>query len=488
MKNEWSEGVDIGEGACVSRPRDRSALAALVEELVGVRVPWGGPMEYLWHALDDRAVREGGSELRDSVAWACRGGGKTYLGALATALDMLINAGIQVRIVAGSLHQAGHMHAHLCAMFGTERLGPWVRGRITGTRLELRNGSRVELLAQSQRAVRGTRVHRLRCDEVELFDPAVWDAAQLVTRSESLGQGPVRASIEALSTMHVPFGLMHSVVERAAEQGRRVFCWGIDSVLGACACGGEEERGVCPIADICASRGPGAEPGFFHASDAMAMMRRVPRSVWDEEMLCLRPSRRDSVFPEFDSAVHVVSEAPAWAASARWVCGLDFGIRTSALLWGAVDGETGTLYIADERVMENRVLGDQIEAMRFGGWPLPEWVGVDPAGGQRCRQSGRTDIEVIRGAGLSVRDRRLGVEAGVSLVRARLRNATGSVGMVVDGRCKDLIASLRSLHYDTTRRERPEPVKDGHDHAADALRYLVVNLDRGHRTRMGRWA
>ena len=39
------------------------------------------------------------------------------------------------------------------------------------------------VLAQSQRSVRGLRVQKLRCDEVELFDPAVWEAAQLTTRS-----------------------------------------------------------------------------------------------------------------------------------------------------------------------------------------------------------------------------------------------------------------------------------------------------------------
>ena len=487
--------VDHGERS-IGRPADPRALGALVHALLGVRVGRGGPLEYLWHALDDRPVSEGGSEARDSVVWACRGGGKTYLGALATTLDMLMNPGIQVRIVAGSLQQAGHMHAHLCGMFASERLGPWVKGRITATRLQLANGSRVELLAQSQRAVRGTRVHRLRCDEVELFDPAIWEAAQMVTRSKDLGGRTVRASIEALSTMHVPFGLMHEIVNRADERGRRVFKWGIDAVLGACACAGEAERDACPIGEICEERsaslregriGPEDE-GFFHASDALAMMRRVTRSVWEEEMLCVRPSRRDSVFPEFDLAAHVVHEAPGWSESARWVCGMDFGIRTSALLWAAIDHASGTVYVVDERVMENRVLGDQIEAIRSSGWPEPEWVGVDPAGGQRSRQSGATDIDVLRGAGLGVRDRRLGVEAGISLVRARLRDAAGRVRLVVDGRCERLIASLGSLHYDMRRRDKPEPVKDGHDHIADALRYLVVNLDQGYRAETGRWA
>ena len=35
------------------------------------------------------------------------------------------------------------------------------------------------MLAQSQRAVRGLRVQKLRCDEVEMFNPSIWEAAQL---------------------------------------------------------------------------------------------------------------------------------------------------------------------------------------------------------------------------------------------------------------------------------------------------------------------
>lgn len=483
-------------GERVSKPRDAEALAALAAALGGLKPLPGGPREYLWHALDDEgrvAARGGGA--RDSVVWACRGGGKTALGAIATMLDMVTNPGIQVRIVAGSLQQAGHMHAHLCGMFGSELLGPLVKGRITATRLELKNGSRVELLAQSQRAVRGTRVHRLRCDEVELFDPALWDAAQMVTRSETLGDRRVCGSVEAFSTMHVPHGLMHDIVQNAEARGRRVFKWGLGTVLGACACRarevegvGEEERNACPIADLCAARGEGEEPGFYDAGDALSVMRRVPRSVWDEEMLCVRPSRRDSVFPEFEAGQHVVREEPAWVAGAPWLCGLDFGIRASALVWAAHDPVSGMLYIADNRVMHNKLLSDQVEAMQSGGWPLPLWVGVDPAGGQRNKVSGRTDIDVLREAGLQVRDKRLDMESGISAVRARLRDATGGVGLRVHERCEDLIKSLGSLHYDTKRRDKREPVKDGHDHVADALRYMVINLDRAYSVKTGRWA
>src|SRR5690606_6518905 len=102
--------------------------------------------------------------------------------------------------------------------------------------------SGVAILAQSQRSVRGQRVQRLRCDEVELFDREVWSAAQLVTRSRTAkeakkfgaGARPIRASIEALSTMHGPYGLMQQIVEEAPSAGRRVIKWCLLDVLERC--------------------------------------------------------------------------------------------------------------------------------------------------------------------------------------------------------------------------------------------------------------
>ncbi len=38
----------------------------------------------------------------------------------------------------------------------------------------MKNGAKAAVLAQSQRAVRGLHVQKLRCDEVEMFDPQVW--------------------------------------------------------------------------------------------------------------------------------------------------------------------------------------------------------------------------------------------------------------------------------------------------------------------------
>src|SRR5690606_39193931 len=62
-------------------------------------------------------------------------------------------------------------------------------------------------------------------------------------------------------------------------------------------------------------------------------------------------------------------------------------------------------------------------------------------------------------------------------VRARLRPASGEPRLFIDPRCAQLTRALREYHFPPDRQDDADPVKDGPDHAADALRYLVINLD-----------
>jgi hypothetical protein len=206
-------------GAIMGRPRkkfDRATYVASamqrctnwrslhdwVQLHTGLRVPHkpvcpnhDAPFEYLKAAYFEPA--------EDLVVWAPRGGGKTQLGAVATLLDLLHKPGVAVRIIGGSLAQSLRMWEQLepelmdCAK---EHL---VQHRPGKHAVRLTSGSNGAVLTQSERAVRGLRVQKLRCDEVELFDRDVWEAAQLVTRSIQDKDGkPVRATVEAMSTFH----------------------------------------------------------------------------------------------------------------------------------------------------------------------------------------------------------------------------------------------------------------------------------------------
>lgn len=477
-------------------PRTPEELHEWIVKHLGVNVPRGpvleghtAPFEYLRWAFF------GGDGPRDCVVWANRGGGKTYLGAVATLLDLVFRPGIEVRVLGGSLEQSRRMLAHLRRLFdaGTHpELAALVKGRMTERRLALTNGSEVELLAASQTSVRGTRVQKVRCDEVDLFDPEIWEAVQLTTRSkvidvQGLGRHTIHGSVECLSTMHEPHGVMHALVKEARAGRRALFRWGVVDVLERCGrdCG-EATPTPCALWAECHGRAKRtAQTGHVTIDDAIALKRRVCVATWESEMLCRRPRRTSTVLPEFDAGVHVFEGGPT-AREGEWVAGMDFGIRSPAVVvWGHVDAK-GVLRIMDERHVAGVVLAEHAEAMRRGlareglaGWPKAAWVGIDPAGLARNEQTGVNCAEVLRDHGFTVRAARRGTQEGLGLVRARLAPASGPARLFVHARCVKLIESLERFRYAPGDPCSETPLKgEGWDHAVDALRYLVVNLDR----------
>lgn len=470
------------------RPRDRAELRGWVRAVLGIDVPdratcagHDSPMDYLEHVFFEKPG--------DAVVWANRGGGKTFYGAVATLLDLLFKPGIEVRVLGGSFDQSSKMYGYLRSMLDRDGLRPLVEGKMTRRGVALTNGSRVELLAQSETSVRGSRVQRLRCDEVELFDADVWRAAQFVTRSDVCGETAVRGSIEVMSTMHRPFGLMHDLVggaggggtevSRPSNEGRRVFTWCALDVMGQCEA--ERECEGCVLWSECGGRAKDWR-GFVSVEDVIAQKTRSSETAWEAEMLCRRPSVDAAVYPMFDRSAHVAAVGPD--RSLRWVGGMDFGfVDPLVMLWAQLrprmDGASGfRVEVIDEMIAREETTQKNVEAIGGRGWPGLRWVGVDPAGGQRQSQTGSTDIALLRDAGMRVRTRASRIRDGIELVRRRLSPAVGEPTLVIHPRCRELIGSLTAYHFDPQRPGEGVPVKDGPDHAADALRYLVVNLDR----------
>lgn len=164
------------------------------------------------------------------------------------------------------------------------------------------------------------------------------------------------------------------------------------------------------------------------------------------------------------------------------VAGMDFGLRSPvAVVWGRVrEGEKGeVLEIVAEYTGAGLTLEEHLSRMeeKAGREGLGElkWIGVDPAGGARNFQTGRSDVEVLRARGYRVRARRSSVREGIERVRRRLEQGR----LVIQRRCGELIKAMETYHYDPQRPNDEEPVKDGPDHLCDALRYLVVNLEIG---------
>lgn len=523
-------------------PADPPALAAWVSANLGITITasaliegHAAPLDYLAHVFfEGRFVREGdawrrrevgAAETPDCIVWANRGGGKTFFGAVATLLDMVFKPGVQVRILAGSLDQGDRMFAHLREMFSREGLCELVRGKATSRRITLRNRSSVAVLAASEASVRGTRVQKVRCDEVDLFKPELWSAAQLTTRSIACA-GPwgalVRGSIEALSTMHNPHGLMWNLVigdqagGRAGAEGggggslapngpsrRRIFKWGVVDVLESC--GEARSCRSCDLQDDCAGRaklrGP-SRAGHIAIDDAIALKSRVDLETWRSEMLCLRPRRTGAVYPAFQAEDHVVDDAAvAGRCVTGFIAGMDFGIRSETVVLLASIDTSGTLLVEREHVATGRTTMQNIEVLRSwveagftrtagaAGEPGQDrgvdFVGIDPAGVSVNDQTGESNAALLRKAGFVVRSRPMRIERGVRHVQHRLNPAAGPGGgprrarLLVHRRCRRLIECLTRYAYprDDQATLTPEKGAGGFDHACDALRYMVVALD-----------
>lgn len=250
--------------------------------------------------------------------------------------------------------------------------------------------------------------------------------------------------------------------------------------------------------------------GHLTIDDALSMKGRVSRNAWECEMLCLRPRRDHAVLPEFNPAIHVFGHAgdptPVRDLEDDLVCGMDFGYRSPAVVLWALQSRGDrfrTLRIVAERVVAGARLGEHVEAIMGSRLGLPAWIGVDPAGNARSDQTGASNVETMRKAGLKIRWRKSLVHEGLNLIRTRLDPATmgaaarpgtpagpagpagpsgptGPTGptLLIHARCVRLIESLTTHHYDPDNPRSLQPVKDGSDHAVDALRYLVANVDR----------
>jgi len=518
----------LSQALASARPQSPEALWQFVRTAYGLAVPrravcpgHTAPMDYLCRALLDPG--------RDLVVWASRGGAKTELGSIAAHLDSILRPGCQTRILGGSLDQSEKMYEYLIRKWGGV-FAPLLAREPTARRTELVNGSAIEVLTQSARSVRGQRVHRLKCDEVDEFLPEVWQAAQFVTQSSPGRDGRwIPAQMEVFSTLHRPFGPMAALVdslssraklysapgdspganyEVAASAGPLLFKWCLWEVIEPCPA--ERSCSRCPLWADCEGKARGAE-GYFPIEDAIAQKVRASRQAWEAEMLCLRPRADRLVFAEFDPARHV---APAgYNAGLPLYRAIDFGYANPFVcLWVQVEGNAfgggrqhcssaaGTaagvppaakrdggdidlslvcLRVIGEYVARERPVAEHAREMAARDPGPVAATFADPAGWQRSDVTGTGPCQELARAGLRVRTPRAGILEGVELLRRLLKPRDGGqVGLVVDPSCTWLARAFQEYHWDESqdgyRNERP--AKDGADHPIDALRYLVTGL------------
>jgi len=461
----------------VIRPKTKQDLKNYVKVFLGVDVPdkricpqHNSPLDYLWHSfsMDFSAER---NQNGDCIVWANRGGGKTKLAAIGTLLDCIFKPNCQIRILGGSGEQAGRMYEYLTAFFN-QGFENFLAAAVLKDKCSFKNNSTVEVLTQSAASVRGQHIHKLRCDEVELFDKEVFSAAKFTTQSTD----GLLAAMEIISTMHRPYGLMQQAVSSAEKFNTPVFKWCMWEVIEKCV---DRNCSQCPLLEDCRGCAKNSA-GYLKIDDCITMMRRSSSACWESEMLCRKPNLENAVFNEFDPAIHV--HPVEYDSTLPLYRTIDFGfVNPFVCLWIQVDGD-GLVRVIDEYI-RSRATIDIHAAQMKARTPCPEanvaGTFCDPAGTSANDVTGTSAVRELRQAGIITKSRKSSIQQGIELIRASIRTGDGKSSLVISPKCQRLIEAMQCYHYpdDIGQSNSVElPFKDGvHDHLIDALRYFFIN-------------
>lgn len=289
-----------------TRPKSKSTLHDYIKHFFGVDVPTAtltkghqSLMEYIWYAFN-ADYEQAGRENADCIVWANRGGGKTMGSAIISVLDMVFKPEIQVRILSGSGYQAGRMYDYFTNFMHRnfeDKIEDEVKHPVKKT--IMKNGASVEVFLQTELSVRGPHVHKLRCDEVELFKQKVYEASQYTTMSNK----GYLAALEIVSTMHRRRGLMKKAVDDFSDLGKPVFKWNIWDVVEKC----QRKCENCKLKDYCQGKAKHGT-GYYRITDVITQLERAGKRSFYMEMQCGEGGKKNHSGSSGQGVINYVEE------------------------------------------------------------------------------------------------------------------------------------------------------------------------------------
>lgn len=207
--------------------------------------------------------------------------------------------------------------------------------------------------------------------------------------------------------------------------------------------------------------------------DAPWLTEEVKARLLEDTPINLREARTKGIPAMGSGSVYPLSleefVVEPFAIPPSWprMYALDVGWNMTAAVWGALDPVTDTLYIYDEHY-----IGQQVPAVHaFAIQSKGKWIPgvIDPASRGRSQSDGNKLWVIYKELGLELFLAKNEVESGIQNVAQRL----------VSGKLK-VFKTLHNLQkeYLLYRRDKNGKVIKEHDHALDALRYVVNNMNR----------
>ncbi len=439
------------------------------------------PLDFLYDALYNPQT--------DIAAWSCRSGGKTLTASILAAMEFLRYRSMEARVLSGSQDQARNLYRYW-ARWCRGPLEPLVQGDVRRQLTRIGEG-KMEILAASQKCVRGPKVQRLFEDELDEIDPELDQASVgMLASSPDL---PARTVYT--STWHRTDGPMSRFIASQNESGVRLHRWNVWEAIARCPPERHDQgRGCphCPLQGPCLgtekSLGFAREPrtgiaargtGLLAPDDVAKAYAKIGKTTWDAEFLCKRPTAAGLVYPAFAPDRHKRNQEPEDPLLYR---SIDWGHGVFVCLWIAEEpsGVSCVLdtYRAEEGTLDqhaNYILAHRIQAV--------EATFCDPAGRNRSDQTGLSNVQLFRKRGIPCRYLRGGklrhVSAGIRLVRDALEPNRGPVKLTyLDTQANRVFAqamqSYRNRKVNGVWIDEPQDPQS-FEHIPDALRYYFIN-------------
>jgi hypothetical protein len=432
-----------------------------------------------------------------SLVHGPRGGGKSYLRALATHFDSIRYANHSTRILGGSLAQSKQVYN---ALRSFEDKAPDLFRSFAAERSVYINGSDVEILAASSKSVRGPHVPTLALDEVDEIDSDLREAAMGMCMTRS----PARGMISMTSTWHKVAGPMANLVDLAVSGAFPIWRFCAFEVLEECPPDRSGERlencPACPLVSWCHDT-PDGRPkakrsaGHYTIDSLIQKVQATSRRTFEADYLCKGPRAEGLWFSEFDHGN--VSDLAVFDPRLELHLAVDPGATTGAVFFQVskrTDPFTGIeqaeVRVIADGLLENRPAEEvarelrELARTRFGD--RIDRLTIDSAGGARTAVGPKV-IELYALGGLgeprfwpkyagSVRDQ-------LALLESLVKAADGRRSLLIHPSCKPTIQAFEN--YRRAKRggqwqDYPEDPQHPHEDLMDALRGGVASaLPRG---------
>lgn len=204
--------------------------------------------------------------------------------------------------------------------------------------------------------------------------------------------------------------------------------------------------------------------------DVPHLTEEVKTKLWESIPPFQRDARSKGVPQLGSGAIFPVPESDItvndFEIPAHWprAYGLDVGWNRTAACWGAIDRESGIIYLYSEHYRGQAEPSIHAESVKSRGAWIPGVI--DPAARGRAQRDGVQLLEEYKNLGLDIEIAFNGVESGLYDVWQRLSS----------GKIKVFKSMSNWLYeYRLYRRDEKGKIVKENDHIMDATRYLIMS-------------